>query len=96
MKANEISNPIEENSGVIVIEVLSINEASEIADYSSYKSQIEDQARERSIYSVFEAIIEFADIQDDRYKILLIFFAPSFVTKFESVKRIYSALYFSY
>ena len=68
MKANEISNPIEENSGVIVIEVLSINEASEIADYSSYKSQIEDQARERSIYSVFEAIIEFADIQDDRYK----------------------------
>jgi peptidyl-prolyl cis-trans isomerase D len=64
----EVSAPIEGENGVVMIQLEALTEAAEIADYSSYKEQLKQQAQQRSTFNISEAIREFAQIEDERYK----------------------------
>lgn len=68
LKAGEVSEPIAGENGVIMIQTEAITQAPEIADYSSYKDQIRQQQRQQSSFNIAEAIEDFADIEDQRYK----------------------------
>jgi peptidyl-prolyl cis-trans isomerase D len=62
------SKPIAGENGVVVIELLNKTVAPAIADYSTYKTQIDQGNTNRSSYGIAEAIKENADIVDKRYK----------------------------
>ena len=68
LKAGERSEPFVDENGALVIETVSINEAGEIADYSSYKNTLEQTADNRTSYEISQAIKENANIEDKRYK----------------------------
>jgi peptidyl-prolyl cis-trans isomerase D len=68
LEEGETSKPIEENDGVIMIQLNSLIKAPEIADYTSYKNQIEQRRSNRTSYLLSETIKEYSDIVDERYK----------------------------
>jgi peptidyl-prolyl cis-trans isomerase D len=68
LNSGERSEPIAEENGVVVIEMINFTEAPEIADYATYKNQIEQRNSGRISYSAGEAIKENADIKDLRYR----------------------------
>jgi peptidyl-prolyl cis-trans isomerase D len=68
LEQGERSNPVIVENGVIIVEMIAKTEAPEIADYSSYKNQIEQTNSGRISYEINEIIREFADIQDKRYR----------------------------
>ena len=68
LEQGERSKPIQVENGVIVIEMIAITTAPEIADYSAYKNQIEQKNIGRISYEINEIIREFADIIDRRYR----------------------------
>jgi peptidyl-prolyl cis-trans isomerase D len=68
LNSGERSEPIAEENGVVVIEMINFIEAPEIADYATYKNQIEQRNSGRISYSAGEAIKENADIKDLRYR----------------------------
>ncbi len=68
MKEGDISQPIETENGVVIVELQALTEAPVIADYSSYKTQQEQRASSRVSFGISEAIKENADIKDYRYK----------------------------
>ena len=55
------------DNGVVVIELQSLTSAPEIADYATYKEQIQQQGS-RTSFNITEAVEENADIEDKRYK----------------------------
>lgn len=61
------SEPFAGENGVFIIESQNKTIAPEIADYSIYKTQLEQSAQSRN-YNVVEAIKERADIEDNRYR----------------------------
>jgi peptidyl-prolyl cis-trans isomerase D len=68
LKEGEISKPVEENDGIVVIQLNSMIPSPEIADYTGYKNQIEQRRSSQASYLVGEAIRENANIVDERYK----------------------------
>ena len=68
MKKGSRTEPIEGQNGVMIVELLSMNPAPEINDYTNVKEQLRGM-RAGSIQSkAFEAIKEKADIKDNRVK----------------------------
>jgi peptidyl-prolyl cis-trans isomerase D len=55
-------------SGVAIVELVNIAPAPEIADYTVYKTQLLQQRSGREDYNVDEAIKNFSELQDERYK----------------------------
>ncbi len=68
LESGERSEPVKEENGIVVIEMINFTEAPEIADYSTYKNQIEQRVSGRISYNASEAIKEKADIVDLRYR----------------------------
>jgi len=68
LESGERSEPVKEESGVVVIEMINITTAPEIADYSTYKNQLEQRRSGRISFNAAEAIKDEADIQDLRYR----------------------------
>ncbi len=68
LEAGTSSKPVKEESGIVVINVVNFTQAPEIADYSPYKSQLEQRMSSTASYRAAEAIKEFADIKDMRYR----------------------------
>jgi len=68
LKSGERSEPVEEENGIVVIEMINMTEAPEIADYSTYKNQLEQRVSGRISFNAAEAIKEKADINDLRYR----------------------------
>jgi peptidyl-prolyl cis-trans isomerase D len=68
MNEGETSEPIIENDGVVIIQLNSLIESPEIADYTSYKNQLTQRRSSRSSYLTSEAIKEYSDIVDERYR----------------------------
>lgn len=64
----EISSPIKENDGVVIIQVNLLIKAPEIADYTSYKNQLFQRKSSRTSYLTSETIKEYSNILDERYK----------------------------
>lgn len=68
LESGERSEPIKEENGIVVIEMINLTQAPEIADYSTYKNQIEQRISGRISYNAGEAIKKNADIKDLRYR----------------------------
>ena len=68
LNEGEISQPIIENDGVVVIQLNSLIGAPEIADYTSYKNQLLQRRSSRTSYLTSEAIKEYSGIVDERYR----------------------------
>ncbi len=68
MNEGETSEPIIENDGVVIIQLNSLIESPEIADYTSYKNQLLQRRSSRTSYLTSEAIKEYSDIVDERYR----------------------------
>ncbi|MTI22161.1 foldase [Fulvivirga sp. RKSG066] len=68
LENGESTEPFASENGVLIIEMLNKTVAPEIADYSIYKTQMTQNARNRVGFSIGEAIKENADINDKRYK----------------------------
>jgi peptidyl-prolyl cis-trans isomerase D len=68
LNEGEISEPIEENDGMVVIQLISLIRSPEIADYTSYINQLKQRRANQASYQVGEIIREYADIVDERYK----------------------------
>lgn len=68
LKEGEMSEPIIGENGVIIMQTEAITKAPEIADYSTYKEQIAQRQRQQSTFNIAEAVKEFSDIEDERYK----------------------------
>jgi peptidyl-prolyl cis-trans isomerase D len=64
----EISQPIHEDVGIIILKLNSITPASEIADYSGYQRQVTTNASQRTAYMIMMALEDLADVKDYRYK----------------------------
>jgi peptidyl-prolyl cis-trans isomerase D len=62
------SQPFGGENGVLIIEMQHKTIAPEVADYTSYKTTIEQQYQQRSGFNIAEAIKDNADIEDQRYK----------------------------
>ncbi len=62
------SEPFASENGVFIIEMENKTVAPEIADYATYMTQLEQERRNRAATNISEAIKEFADIKDERYK----------------------------
>ncbi|MEM7548112.1 MAG: SurA N-terminal domain-containing protein [Bacteroidota bacterium] len=59
---------IEGSTGVIIMELENVTEPGEIADYSTYKTQIASTREGRASFNLSQLINEKADIKDKRYK----------------------------
>lgn len=68
LDAGQTSAPILAENGVVIMKTNTITEAGEIADYSAYKSRLQQAADNRVSFEISSAIKEFADIKDTRYK----------------------------
>jgi len=68
LKEGERSDPIITVGGVVIIEMTTLTTPSEIADYSSYKNQLIQSLNNSTSFGLSEAIKEYSDIKDLRYK----------------------------
>lgn len=62
------SDPFQGENGVLIIALQNKTIAPEIADYTAYKTTIQQRNQQRSGFNIAEAIKEDADIEDLRYK----------------------------
>lgn len=62
------SQPFQVESGVAIVELVDITPAPEIADYTVYKNQLQQQRAGREDYNVDEALKKASEIEDERYK----------------------------
>ncbi len=68
LESGERSKPFASDNGVLVLEMISITPAPQIADYSLYKQQLTQQYENRMGFNIANAVKEYADIEDRRYK----------------------------
>ena len=66
--AGQMTKPIHEDVGVIVVKLNAITPAAEIADYSSYQRQLALNASQRTAYMIMMALEDLANVKDYRYK----------------------------
>jgi peptidyl-prolyl cis-trans isomerase D len=62
------TEPFQDENGVLIVEVVNKTEAPEIADYSSYKNQVQQRVNSRTAYNLTEAVKKQSEIKDNRYK----------------------------
>ena len=66
--SGEKTAPFASENGVLIIEMENKTTAPEIADHATYVTQLEQERRGRASTNISEAIKEFANIKDERYK----------------------------
>ena len=66
--SGDISKPVHEDVGIIVIKLNSLTPAADIASYNSYQSQLTLNASQRTAYMIMMALEDLADVKDYRYK----------------------------
>jgi peptidyl-prolyl cis-trans isomerase D len=64
----DISKPIHEDVGIIVLKMNSITPATDVASYNSYQSQLTINASQRTGYMIMMALEDLANVKDYRYK----------------------------
>ena len=64
----ERSDPFNGENGVLLIELQNKTIAPEIADYTAYKTAIQQEYQQRAGFNIAEAIKDHAEIEDQRYK----------------------------
>ncbi len=68
MNSEDISAPVNTENGVVVLNLLNLTEAPDIGDYTIYKNTLQQSLENTAAYYASEAIKEWADIVDMRYK----------------------------
>ncbi|HWZ23579.1 MAG TPA: peptidylprolyl isomerase [Cytophagaceae bacterium] len=68
LKPTKKTAPFKGETGVVMLELLKIQAAPEVADYNQQKTQKESQRAGADDYQIDEALKKIADIQDNRYK----------------------------
>ncbi len=68
LKKGKRTDAFTDESGVFVLELVSLTPAAKIADYAKYKSDIETRNNQRVQFLISEAIKKASDIEDERYK----------------------------
>ena len=68
MNAGDRSEPIAVDNGVVLIELESINEPEPLEDYSTYRDQLAQRRFSRISFAISQAMREFAEIEDERYR----------------------------
>ena len=68
LNPGERSAPFATDNGVVMMELVNMTGAPEIADYTTYKNQKIQTEQSRVSINVLEAVKKFADIEDNRYK----------------------------
>ena len=68
LENGEQSEPVASENGVLVIEMISLTPAPQIADYSQFKQQLTQQYENNVGLNIANAVKEYADIDDRRYK----------------------------
>jgi peptidyl-prolyl cis-trans isomerase D len=68
LKDGEVSAPVKENDGIVIVEMLAMTKAAEIADYTAMKNMISTRRSNNTSYLLSETIKKFSDIKDYRYK----------------------------
>jgi len=68
LENGEVTEPFASENGVLVVEMLSMTPAPQIADYSMYKQQLTQQYENSVGFNIANAVKEYADIDDRRYK----------------------------
>ncbi len=68
LEHGEISEPFGTDNGVLVLEMISITPAPQIADYSLYKQQLTQQYENQVGFNIANVVKEYANIEDRRYK----------------------------
>lgn len=64
----ERSDPFTGENGVLIIELQNKTIAPEIADYTAYKTAIQQEYQQKAGFNIAEAIKDHAEIEDQRYK----------------------------
>ncbi|MDX5338896.1 MAG: SurA N-terminal domain-containing protein [Cyclobacteriaceae bacterium] len=67
-EAGKMTQPIQEDIGVIVGKLNAYTPAAEIGDYTAYQSQLSQSAAQRMTYQIMMALQDLADVKDYRYK----------------------------
>lgn len=62
------TEPIPADNGVVLLETISITDAPEQTDYTTYQNQLSQRRQSRIAFALADAIKEFAKIEDERYK----------------------------
>lgn len=68
IESGKRSAPFPGENGVLIMEVQNKTIAPEIADYSAYKTTLAQKNQQRSGFNIAEAIKDYAEIEDSRYK----------------------------
>ncbi|MGK7397014.1 MAG: peptidylprolyl isomerase [Candidatus Cyclobacteriaceae bacterium M3_2C_046] len=68
LEQGEKTEPVATDNGVLVLELLALTPATDIADYTNYKNQIQERSSGTVSYYLSEVIKEFSDIEDKRYR----------------------------
>ncbi len=68
LAAGERSSAMTTDNGIVIVETVSITEAPEATDFETYKTQLSQRRQSRISFNLSQAIREFADIEDERYK----------------------------
>lgn len=68
LEQGQISQPIQEDVGVLVGRLNTLTSAPEIGDYSAYQNQLIQSGAQRASYQVMMALEDLADVKDYRYK----------------------------
>jgi peptidyl-prolyl cis-trans isomerase D len=68
MENGKRSVPFKGENGVLIIELKNKSAAPEVADYTTYKTQLGQAANNRSSYTISQALKDAAKIEDNRYK----------------------------
>ncbi|TVP48275.1 MAG: peptidylprolyl isomerase [Mongoliibacter sp.] len=67
-ESGQISKPIQEDVGIIVLKLNSITPATEVGDYSSFQRQLTLNSSQRTAYMIMMALEDLANVKDYRYK----------------------------
>ncbi|EKB47556.1 peptidylprolyl isomerase [Cecembia lonarensis] len=67
-ESGQISQPIHEDVGVIVLKLNAITPAAEVGDYTAFQRQVTLNASQRTAYMIMMALEDLADVKDYRYR----------------------------
>ena len=67
LEANAISTPVIGNTGVYVVQTVSVTPAAEISDYSSFDQDLNSNNRSRVTSGLANALKDMADVTDNRF-----------------------------
>ncbi|PRY89298.1 peptidylprolyl isomerase [Mongoliibacter ruber] len=67
-ESGQISKPVQEDVGIIVLKLNSLTPATEVGDYSSFQRQLTLNSSQRTAYMIMMALEDLANVKDYRYK----------------------------